>query len=82
MVASLIQGPLAKGKKHIMMEMTAEERVAFDWACQQQHQSVAARYARILAHYIARQAVEPDNNIDTSGELAIHHINDWEGQER
>lgn len=32
--------------------MTSEQRQAYDWALNQQHQSVAARYARALALYI------------------------------
>ena len=32
--------------------MNTEERRAFEWAINQEHQSVAARYARTLARYI------------------------------
>ena len=37
------------------MEMTTEEQQAYDWALKQDFQSVATRYARILAKYIQRQ---------------------------
>lgn len=40
------------------MDMTPEEQRAFEWALNQQYQSVSARYARILALYIQR-AVDP-----------------------
>lgn len=36
--------------------MTHEEQTAFDWALNQKHNSVAARYARILAKYIQANA--------------------------
>ncbi len=36
------------------VKMTKEEQEAFDWAINQEYQSVAARYARTLAKYIQR----------------------------
>jgi len=36
------------------MEMTEEEKQAYNWALKQEFQSVAARDARILAKYIQR----------------------------
>ena len=36
------------------MEMTTEEKQAYEWALKQQFQSVSARYARLLAQYIQR----------------------------
>lgn len=37
------------------MKMTKEEKQAYNWALKQGSQSVAARYARILAKHIQRQ---------------------------
>lgn len=37
-----------------MLVMTKEEEHAYNWAREQQFQSVAARYARVLAGYIQR----------------------------
>lgn len=39
-----------------MDNMTKEEKTAFDWALNQNHNSVAAAYARILAKYIRNNA--------------------------
>ena len=39
------------------MQMTNDERIAYEWAIKQQFQSVAARYARTLAKYIKRSGV-------------------------
>ena len=36
------------------MEMTVEEKQAYEWALKQDFNSVAARYARSLANYIQR----------------------------
>jgi len=36
------------------IEMTEEEKQAYEWALSQRFESVAARYARILAQYIKR----------------------------
>ena len=38
-------------------DMTPEEAQAYDWARQQEFQSVAARHARALAEYAARVSV-------------------------
>lgn len=35
-----------------MTDMTHDEQTAFDWALNQNHNSIAATYARILAKYI------------------------------
>jgi len=37
-----------------MLEMTLEEKKAFEWAIKQEYPSVAARMARLLAKYICR----------------------------
>lgn len=37
-----------------MLQMTEEERIAFEWAKTQQFNSVSARYAKALAGYIKR----------------------------
>lgn len=37
-----------------MLVMTKEEEQAYNWAREQQFQSVAARYVRVLAGYIQR----------------------------
>jgi len=41
------------------MQMTNDERIAYEWAIKQQFQSVAARYARTLAKYIKRSGLTP-----------------------
>lgn len=38
--------------------MTPLEKQAYDWALNQKYESVSARYARILAQYIEREAVQ------------------------
>jgi len=53
-----------------MLVMTKEEEHAYNWAREQQFQSVAARYARALARYIERcrlQAVEPAQSVGGCG---------------
>lgn len=47
------------------MEMTQEEKQAYEWALNQEFNSVAARYARVLAKYIesmeaAQQSMKAD----------------------
>ena len=49
------------------MQMTNDERIAYEWAIKQQFQSVAARYARTLAKYIKRNGVS-DAAISTHGD--------------
>lgn len=41
-----------------MLTMTEEENEAYKWAMQQGFQSVAARYSKVLAKYIERNALE------------------------
>lgn len=40
-----------------MITMTEEENQAYKWATSQGFQSIAARYAKVLAKYIERNAV-------------------------
>ena len=44
--------------------LSEEERIAFDWAINQQYQSVAARYARLLAGVVQRYQAEHQKHID------------------
>lgn len=46
----------------IPADMTGEEGQAYTWAIETPHNSVAARYARILAQYIERQHTEQNRN--------------------
>ena len=44
-------------------KMTPEEKQAYEWALNQKFNSVAARYARVLAQYIERTVQIEDNGI-------------------
>jgi|GEM_PF-6082612 len=46
-----------------MDDMTTEEKKAFEWALNQNYNSVAATYARILAKYIRNNA-EEENRLE------------------
>lgn len=41
-----------------MLKMTVEEEQAYKWALHQPFESVAARYARVLARYIERSLAD------------------------
>ena len=59
----------------VRMEMTIEEQQAYDWALKQGFQSVAARYARILAKYIQRrETMSRDVTIKDLGQLGRGRI--------
>jgi predicted nucleic acid-binding Zn ribbon protein len=49
-----------------MLVMTKEEEHAYNWAREQQFQSVAARYARVLAGYIQRCNTSESTPTDSS----------------
>jgi len=51
----------------LIMEMTPEEKRAYEWALQQPFHSVAADNARILAKYIERSEPEPENPLHLHG---------------
>lgn len=53
--------------------MNKEEKIAFEWAKKQNYQSVAARYARILADYI--------DHVNGLLESAAEEIENTYGQE-
>lgn len=48
--------------------MSAEQKVAYNWAKQQNYSSVAARYAKILADYITECRAAPENKPLTNRE--------------
>lgn len=61
-----------------MLTMTEEENQAYKWATSQEFQSVAARYAKVLARYIERNAVAisatdstDENKVDPSSVQVI-----------
>lgn len=43
-----------------MIQMTDEEKQAYKWAMNQDFFSVAAKNAKVLAEYIERNTLEPD----------------------
>jgi hypothetical protein len=59
------------------MQMTRDEKIAYEWAIKQQFQSVSARYARVLAEYIKRSDLTP-----VAGDGAGGQTGDVEGETR
>lgn len=43
------------------LKMTAEQNIAYQWALTHHYDSVAARYAKLLANYIANTRTQPNN---------------------
>lgn len=55
--------------------MTDEQKKAYEWALNQQYQSVAAGYARTLAEYIRQDRIACQNTqLLTLDELRNHYI--------
>lgn len=51
--------------------MTEEQLKAYNWALNQQYQSVAARYARSLAEYIRQERIEQSNPQPLTGWISV-----------
>lgn len=69
----LSTGVLRFSKSRRQTRMNKEEKIAFEWAKKQNYQSVAARYARILADYI--------DHVNGLLESAAEEIENTYGQE-